>query len=89
MKIDARWIGFCLLSIAAGASPAHAQGRGGGQWSTPGGDAQRTGWIRSDPKVSKETVGKDFQFLWKSTLEQPKGLNSLTQPLQLPNIMSY
>jgi hypothetical protein len=31
-----------------------------------------------------------FQFLWKAKLEnQPKQLNSLTQPLLLPNIISY
>ena len=90
MRRRSRLIGMCLIAAVAGDGVALAQGRGGSAWSTPGGDAQRTAWVRTDPKVTKESMQKGFQFLWKTKLEnQPKGLNSLTQPLILPNIISY
>ena len=59
---------------------SHAQGRGGGAWTTAGGDAQRTASVRTDPKISTASMQKPgFQFLWKRKLDsQP-----LTQPLTL------
>lgn len=79
------------LMVAAAAVAAHAQGRGGGAWSTTGGDAQRSAWVRTDPKITKDSMQNGgFQFLWKSKLDnQPRHLESLTQPLLLPNIISY
>jgi hypothetical protein len=70
---------------------AHAQGRGGGAWPTVSADAQRTSAQRLDAKVSVESMQKPgFQFLWKRTLDnKPVQLNSLTQPLLLPNIIAY
>ena len=69
---------------------AWAQGRGGGAWTTTGGDAQRTASVRSDPRIGKETVGKNFALLWKRTLDNPsKQPNAPTQPVLLPNIISY
>ena len=41
---------------ALGAAALHAQGRGGGEWTTSGFDAQRTAWIRTDPRISVETM---------------------------------
>ena len=69
----------------------HAQGRGGGAWTTSQGDAQRSGWIRNDAKVSVESMQKPgFQFLWKNTLDnRARQLQNLTQPIMLPNIISY
>jgi hypothetical protein len=69
----------------------HAQGRGGGAWTTSQGDAQRSGWIRNDAKVSVESIQKPgFQFLWKNTLDnRARQLQNLTQPIMLPNIISY
>src|SRR5262249_17995302 len=66
------------------------QGRGG-SWSTVGGDPQRTSWVRNDPRISRSTLqGADFKLLWKMKLDnQPRELNALTQPLLLPNIISY
>ncbi len=65
--------------------------RGGGNWSTTGNDAQRTAWNKTDAKVSASTFEHSgFRFLWKLKLDnQPKQLNSLTQPLLLTNIISY
>jgi len=78
---------LCALGLVA-AAITHAQGRGGGAWSTGGGDAQRTGWVRTDPRISKESAAKPgLQLLWKRQLQ--KGTASLTQPVLLPNIISY
>ncbi len=68
-----------------------AQGRGGPPpWATAGADAQRTASVKADPKLNQDSVSKAFKFLWKRTLEnQPKQLDGLTQPVLLPNIISY
>ena len=61
-----------VAALAAGLT--HAQGRGGGAWTTTGGDAQRTAWVRTDPRISKESLGKaPLQLLWKRQLEKPAG----------------
>jgi hypothetical protein len=75
-------------SVGVGGAVLHAQGRGGGAWTTVGGDAQRTSSVRTDPKISVASMQKPaFQFLWKRKLgSQPQ---SLTQPLLLPNIIAY
>jgi outer membrane protein assembly factor BamB len=58
----------------------NAQGRS--EWVTNNGDAQRSSWIRSDPKISRESLQKPgFQLLWKLKLNNdPRHLNSLTAP---------
>lgn len=59
---------FCgCASIWIGA--AHAQfGRGTG-WSTTGGDAQRSSWVRADAKISIDRVSKGgFGLAWKVKL---------------------
>ena len=79
-------MGWTSIAMVAGALTSHAQGRGGGAWTTVGGDAQRTASVRTDPKISSASMQKPgFQFLWKRKLDsQP-----LTQPLLLPNIIAY
>ena len=48
---------------------AHAQFRGGPEWATAGGDAQRSSWVRSDPKISVERIAKPgFGLAWKIRL---------------------
>jgi outer membrane protein assembly factor BamB len=49
---------------------ARAQGgRGSSDWMTAGGDAQRTSWVRTDPKISVNNVQKPgFQVAWKVKL---------------------
>jgi hypothetical protein len=66
-----------VLAIVIRAQP----GRGGSQWLTAFADAQRTSWIRTDDKISVETLAKPgFELQWKVALEnQPRGLNGLTQ----------
>jgi outer membrane protein assembly factor BamB len=70
---------------------AKAQGRGGADWMTSNGDAQRSSWVRTDAKISKETMRKPgFQFLWKMKLKnQPRQLNSLTAPATLERLIGY
>lgn len=48
---------------------AHAQRGGGGDWMTSGGDAQRSGWTRSDAKISPASMQKGgFALDWKIKL---------------------
>jgi hypothetical protein len=82
--------GLVVMTLAA-AGAAQAQGRGGGAWPTAGGDAQRTSSVRTDPKISTESMQKPgFQFLWKRKFDIPGAqVNLLTQPVLLPNIIAY
>jgi hypothetical protein len=68
MRERLRFIGICI----AAAGMAYAQGRGPANWTTAGYDAQRTSWIKTDPKISAESLSKPgFQFLWKLKLNEP------------------
>ena len=82
--------GWALAAFVAGTPAAFAQ-RGGPTWTTVSGDAQRTASVRTDQKISVDSMKKPgFQFLWKRKLDnEPAELNALTQPLILPNIIAY
>jgi outer membrane protein assembly factor BamB len=82
--------GLVVMTLAL-AGAAQAQGRGGGAWTTAGSDAQRTSSIRTDPKVSSDSMQKPgFQFLWKRKFDIAGAqVNLLTQPVLLPNIIAY
>jgi outer membrane protein assembly factor BamB len=72
---------FVVLTSALAGSIIFAQpGRGGSQWPTARADAQRTSWIRTDDKISVESLAKTgFERQWTVKLEnQPRGLNGLT-----------
>ena len=80
-----------LIALAtAGSRHAGAQ-RGGGEWVTAGGDAQRSSWIRTDAKVSKETFAKPgFQFLWKVKLNNDaRQMNALSAPVVMDRYIGY
>ncbi len=54
---------------------AHAQFRGGSDWFTAGGDAQRSSWIRTDAKISVEKIAKPgFGLAWKVKLSGEPGV---------------
>ena len=55
-------------------------GRGAAEWSTPGGDAHRSSWIRFDAKINTDSVAKGgMAFLWKQKLNNTAlQLNSLS-----------
>ena len=84
-----RLIGAAVLLSAS--TFLHAQGRGGGEWTTSGFDAQRSGWLRADARLTKDAVQKgEFAFLWTMTIENSsRQLNSLTPPVLLDRLIGY
>jgi len=74
-------VSFACAFVCLGV--AHAQfGRGGGEWSTSGGDAHRSSSVATDPKISKESLSKPgFALFWKMKLNnEPRQLNGLMPP---------
>jgi outer membrane protein assembly factor BamB len=81
---------FALLFCAAAACAVFiaAQNREV-NWPTYGGDAQRSGWQKTETRITKDTV-KDLQLLWKMKLEvQPKGVRPLLPPVIQGRLISY
>ncbi|MEO7192711.1 MAG: hypothetical protein ABI051_16805 [Vicinamibacterales bacterium] len=76
-----RLFAVCATSLVAGGVTFAQIGRGGSEWVTAFADAQRTSWIRSDPKISLEAMSKPgFELQWKTKLEtQPPGRVALSQ----------
>ncbi len=71
-----------LLGTALG-SVMMAQ-RGGSDWMTAGFDAQRSHWVRSDAKISPESLSKPgFDLVWKMKL------NTVTPPSLLDFYIGY
>ena len=81
--------------MGAGSAFLAAQGRGGSEWTTSGYDAQRSGSIRTDPRISLPTMQKagefgPFKFLWKVKLEyEPNVPTALTQPILLDRLIGF
>jgi outer membrane protein assembly factor BamB len=56
------------------------------QWNTAGADAQRSSWVRSDPKISRTRLqSPGFDFLWKLKLDA----NSLTPVAVIDRYIGY
>ncbi|MEP7272831.1 MAG: PQQ-binding-like beta-propeller repeat protein [Acidobacteriota bacterium] len=70
---------------------AKAQSRGPTDWMTSNGDGQRSSWVRSDGKISKQSIEKQgLQFLWKMRLDgRPGQSNALTPPALLERLIGY
>ena len=85
-----RHIASAVISICIYMNAAIAQ-RGGLEWTTSGADAQRSSWIRNDPKISRDSMQKPgFKFLFKMKLDnEAKQLNSLTQPVLMDRLIGY
>lgn len=68
-------------SLVAGGVVFAQVGRGGSEWLTAQGDAQRTSWIRSDAKISVESMATPgFALQWTSkTGNGGRQLNGLMQ----------
>lgn len=66
-----RLTGAAAFAAAVTIATVHAQvGRGGSEWLTARGDAQRTSWIRTDPKISVESLSAPgFELQWKRKLD--------------------
>lgn len=78
---------LCVTLFALNfASFGHAQfGRGGGDWLTIGGDAQRTASMRTDPQISVEKVQAGaIQALWKIKLN-----GTPTPPVVASRLITY
>jgi hypothetical protein len=86
-----RLIGAVVIASACGAAIVQTQGRGGGEWTTSHGDAQRTSWVRSDVRLTKDAVQKgELKFLWKLKLDnEARQLNSLTTPVLMDRLISH
>src|SRR5437763_5358932 len=92
MRKLSRRLLLCSGSLAASVSLCHAQfGRGDSSWATSGADAQRSSWVRTDPKISKEGVqSRDFRLLWKLKLgDAPGTANSFTPAVLLTKYIGY
>ncbi|MDQ6705933.1 MAG: hypothetical protein M3Z85_08200, partial [Acidobacteriota bacterium] len=75
------------MSLAC-AGMADAQGRPI-DWPSYGGDAQRSGWEKSDSRITKANI-KDFQLVLKRKLDNgQEGRHSLTAPVVIGNLISY
>ena len=80
---------------ALGSGILYGQGRGGSEWTTSGYDAQRTAWIKTDPRISVATMQKPgafgpFKLLWKLKLEHdPQAPGALTQPILLDRLIGF
>jgi outer membrane protein assembly factor BamB len=76
-----------IISLFVVTGLANAQARA--NWNAFGGDAQHSGWERTDPFITKDSV-KNLQLLWKMKVEpQAKGLRPLLAPLILGNSITY
>ena len=72
--------GAAAFAMAVTVAAIHAQvGRGTTEWLTAGGDAQRTYWIRTDPKISVASMSKPgFDLQWTRKLDnRVRGANGL------------
>src|SRR5437867_129175 len=83
---------FAVAAICAvlGTSVASAQ-RGVGDWMTGGADAQRSSWVRTDAKISTESLRKPgFELVWKLKLNNTaRQLNSLSAPVLIDFYIGY
>jgi outer membrane protein assembly factor BamB len=86
-----RYFIIATAIAAAGAPSVRAQGRGGGDWSTGGGDAQRSSWVRTDAKISPESIAKPgFQVAWKVKLpNEARQGNAVFAPVLLERYIGY
>ena len=86
-----RRFSIALLTLAASAAAVYAQ-RGGSDWFAGGGDAQRSGWVRTDPKINPHSItnNPDFRFLWKiKTASQPSDTVTLSRYIGYRGFRSF
>src|ERR1044072_3113812 len=85
-------LAFIAARALLGAGTARAQfGRGAGEWNTAGGDAHRSSWVRTDPKISADALAKPgLAFLWKQKLDSaPRQQNALSPMLVMSGYIGY
>jgi hypothetical protein len=81
MRVQRSIVFAGIASLLAGSLTIAQVGRGGSQWLTALGDAQRTSWVRTDDKISVAAFSKPgFELQWKAKLDNPpRGPHGLTQ----------
>src|SRR3954469_3840776 len=89
-----RWVPMAAIVATCGSGFAallQAQGRGNTERTTSGLDAQRTGWLTTDARLTKDAVQKhELKFLWKSRFENDtRQMNSLTEPILLDRLIGF
>lgn len=78
------------LILLAGVPAANAQIGRSLDWPTYGGDAQRTGWEKSEVRFTKSDIATTFQLLWKQRFEsKQKGSRSLMPPVVIGTLVGY
>lgn len=83
-----RTIGALVLITLASAGIATPQGRPV-DWPSMGGDAHRSGWEKSDIRITKDNV-KDFTLVLKRKFDGPTpGARALTPPVVIGLLISY
>jgi hypothetical protein len=61
---------------------ALAQGGAVGNWTSAGNDPGHSGWQKNETKISKETAGTTFRYLWKIKLGQStQDTQTFSEPL--------
>src|SRR5688572_23194476 len=82
----ARFVLVCYLSLAHIAWSQTAT-----DWNTSGADAQRSGWMRTEAKITAEAMRKPgFQLDWKSDLDKKAGaVYPTTSPVLLDFYIGY
>jgi hypothetical protein len=80
-----------LAVAVAAAVSVQAQFRGATEWTTSRYDAQRTAWVRTDGRLTKDAVQKGtFQFLWKAKFDNDaRQLNALAEPILQDLLIGY
>jgi len=79
-----------LVAVAVCAGLAQGQ-RGTGDWMTSAFDAQRSNWVRSDGKISVQSMSKPgFELVWKMKFDNAaRQLNTITPPALLDFYIGY
>ena len=80
------------LGVACALMPVGiARAQRPGDWMTSANDAQRSSWVRTDGKISPESMREPgFQLVWKQRFDnQPRQLNSLMPPSLLDFYISH
>ncbi len=89
-----RWFGpltAAAVCVAASGAMLVAQGRGSSEWTTASFDAQRSAWLRSDARLTKDAIlKKEFAFLWQARFEnETRQMNALTEPIILDRLIGF
>ena len=79
------------LAVLAGIASAASGALVAQEWTTSGVDAQRTAWVRTDERLTRQAVADGgLAFLWKQQFDnRSRGLRSLTMPVLQDRLIGY